>query len=87
MFDKVKKSLRMTSDHLDDEIRDYISAASLELKRIGVEKISEDDPLNLVAVKLYVKGRMDYSGEGDRYLANFEALAKSMALLGEYQDV
>lgn len=87
MFDKVKKSLRITSDHLDDEIRDYISAANLELKRIGVEKILEDDPLNLVAVKLYVKGRMDYAGEGDRYLANFEALAKSMALLGEYQDV
>ncbi len=86
MLEKVKKSLRITSDHLDNEIENLISAASLELKRIGVTKAEPSDPLVLVATTLYVKGRMDYSSEGDRYLKNFEVMAMAMALLEEYRN-
>lgn len=55
MLDFAKKCLRIRRDNtaFDDEVADLIAACKADLRKHGVVKISESDPLIKQAVKLY----------------------------------
>lgn len=77
-LERVKLALRISHDMLDSEINDNISAARLELKRVGVSDSfadSETDMLIVNAVKTYCLMRMAKS------IADAEGYARSW----EYQ--
>ncbi len=84
MKDKIKQSLRINHSKLDDEIDDFISACKADLRRIGVKKIDEKDPLILQAIKLFVKAQVDFEGQGERFTKAYEMLAQSLSLSGDY---
>ena len=55
MLDFAKRCLRIRRDNtaFDDEVADLIAACKADLRKHGVVKISESDPLIKQAVKLY----------------------------------
>ena len=57
MLDFAKKCLRIRRDNtaFDDEVADLIAACKADLRKHGVVKISESDPLIKQAVKLYAR--------------------------------
>lgn len=65
MLDFAKKCLRIRRDNtaFDDEVADLIAACKADLRKHGVVKISESDPLIKQAVKLYCKGNFGYGGD------------------------
>lgn len=71
----------------DDELTDLIAACKADLRKRGVVKTSDDDPLIKQAVKLYCKGNFGYSGsDAERYQKSYESLAVSLSLCGDYLE-
>ena len=71
----------------DDELTDLIAACKADLRKRGVVKISDDDPLIKQAVKLYCKGNFGYGGsDAERYQISYESLAVSLSLCGDYLE-
>lgn len=89
MLDFAKKCLRIRRDNtaFDDEVADLIAACKADLRKHGVVKISESDPLIKQAVKLYCKGNFGYSGDdAERFQKSYESLANSLSLCGDYLE-
>lgn len=84
MLEKIKKSLRIMHDGLDSDIQEHIDACKLDLQRVGIKKIKDDDFLIIQAVKLYVKWHLNYENESDRYMRAYEMLRNSLAMCGDY---
>lgn len=87
MLALVKKALRITHKQLDDVIQSDIDACLLDLKRVGILRIDEEDALIKKLVELYTKGEEDYQGKGDRYRAAYEKMRDAVSMCGEYNDV
>lgn len=87
MLALVKKALRITHKQLDDVIQSDIDACLLDLKRVGILRIDEEDALIKKLVELYIKGEEDYQGKGDRYKAAYEKMRDAVSMCGEYNDV
>lgn len=68
----------------DDELTDLIAACKADLRKRGVVKISDDDPLIKQAVKLYCKAQFGYGDDGDKYAKAYEYLKCALALSGDY---
>ena len=79
--------IRKTAKNLDTEIQQTIAACLLDLKRVGIAKISADDPLICQAAKLYLKGQFGFSDDSEKYLAAYEHLRDALSLSGEYTEV
>ena len=85
MLSKIKQSLRITHDALDDEIIDLIDAAKLDLSISGVQVIDDTDALILRAVTLYSKAHFGLSNEdSEKYLRGYTSLKIHLALCGDY---
>ena len=85
MLDFAKKCLRIRRDNtaFDDEVTDLIAACKADLRKHGVVKISESDPLIKQAIKLYCR----YSGDdAERFQKSYESLANSLSLCGDYLE-
>ena len=87
MLALVKKALRITHKQLDDVIQSDIDSCLLDLKRVGILRIDEEDALIKKLVELYTKGEEDYQGKGDRYRAAYEKMRDAVSMCGEYNDV
>lgn len=92
MLTEVKKSLRMTSDVLNDDISSNIDAALLDMRRVGIntENIKKEDPesydaLILSCVEFYCKWIYDFLQRGEEWHKAYERLRDSMARCGDYQ--
>lgn len=84
MFDRVKKSLRVSSTTFDAEIQDLINAAMLELNRCGVY-FHEPDELVVQAVIQFCKSRFGFDNkEAERFEETFYKMASSLSLSGDY---
>ena len=87
MLEKIKKSLRITTDELNEEIEDLIEAAKLDLSISGVEKIEDDDKLIIRAVTLYCKAQFGYDNpEADRFQQTYDSLKTHLSMSSDYID-
>lgn len=85
MIDKIRKSLRISTNKTDDEIQDLISACKLDLSIRGIKKIDEDNPLIFQAIKLYCKANFGLDNkDSEKYTKAYEGLRDSLSLCGEY---
>ena len=84
MLEKIKNSLRIKHNAIDEDIKEQIEACKLDLNRVGIKKINEDDALIIQVVKLYVKWHLNYEGEADRYMKAYELMRNGMSLDGDY---
>ena len=86
MLAKVKLSLRIKTDSLDDDIQDYINAGKKSIKISWVRVIEEDDPLINQALKIYCKAQIETDpNKSERYMQSFECLKQSLSLSSEYR--
>lgn len=83
MLAKIKTSLRIRHDVLDEDIQSDIDAARADLKLCGVVYAADDDPLIFNAVKLYCRALYsDDPNKGAEYLRRYAAL-KSCLMMAE----
>lgn len=79
--------IRRTATNLDTEIQQTIAACLLDLNRVGIAKISADDPLICQAARLYLKSQFSSGVEAERFLSAYEHLRDALSLSGEYTVV
>lgn len=91
MLKTVKKSLRITTSALDDEVSELIAACIADLRRVGIAtpkgrniNAGKVDPLILRAVILYAKANFGYDENSERYQKAYDALVVSLCLSGDY---
>ena len=76
---ELRRALRISNDRLDQEIRDTIDAAVLDLRTAGV--VSGDvDALTGMAVKLYAKWKFDFLGKGEQHHQAYESLKAVLSM-------
>ena len=86
LLNKVKTSLRISHNVLDDDVADTIDACLADLKVCGVIPQHDADPLILNAVKLFCKAAYtDDMGKAAAYQARYDAL-KSCLMMAEGYD-
>lgn len=85
MLEKVKESLRIKTDKLNNEINDLIEAAKMDLLISGVVNIVESDPLIIRAIILYCKANFGLDNdEADKYQSRYESLKIHLSLCTDY---
>lgn len=90
MLDKVKLSLRITSNYFDNEITDLIESARQDLVLSGVSsKLAKEqhniDPLIERAIILYCKANFGYdNSDADRLNHSYEMLKQHLSMAGDY---
>lgn len=82
--ESIRKSLRISHNALDDEIRGNLSACLLDLERVGVDRDNVSE-LTRKACDSYCKWQCDFQGKGEQYRKNYESLRDSMALCKLYR--
>lgn len=92
MITQVKKSLRMKSDVLNDDISSNINAALLDMSRVGIKTKGIDlnkpetyDALIFSCVEFYCKWIYDFLQRGEEWRAAYVQLRDSMARCGDYR--
>ena len=82
---KVKLSLRITHDKLDDDIRADIEACQADLRVAGVTHAAEADPLILNAIKLWCRSLYtDDTVKAAEYIKRYNALKATLMMAGGY---
>lgn len=84
MREKIKLSMRISHNQLDDDIQGNIDACLLDLKRVGVLNPDTTDALILKAVEMYCKWQYDFDGKGERYEKAYVNLRIGLGLCGDY---
>lgn len=85
MLDKIKKSLRISTSHFDDEINDLILAAERDLEISGVVKIDRMDPLIIRAVTVYCKANFGIDNpDSEKLQQSYVMLKQHLSLAGDY---
>lgn len=85
MFEKVKRSLRISADIFDEDIKDLIYAAKKDMELVGIKKLDETDPLIIRAITLYSKGHFYLENkESEKYLRSYELLKQHLSMAGDY---
>ena len=82
---KIKTSLRISHEKLDEDIAVDIDACLADLSVCGIIGPSEDDPLILNAIKLYCRSLYtDDTAKGAEYLRRYDAMKACLMMAGEY---
>ncbi|WP_286316174.1 head-tail connector protein [Romboutsia ilealis] len=86
MLEKVRASLRIKNNKFDEEIRDLIDSAFIDLKISGVNTVSkETDPLIIQAIKTYCKANFGLDNkDSEKYQKSYDSIKEHLALCGEY---
>lgn len=85
LLDKIRETLRITHNKLDNEIQDMIDACKNDMIISGISKIDEEDPLVLQAIKVYCKREYESDiNKRDRYDLAYDNIIKHMGLTKEY---
>ena len=80
---EIKKSMRISHDALDDDIKRNIDTCKLDLNIAGVYG-KDDDKLIVKACELYTKWQHDYQGKGEQFEKAYRNLKDALALCGDY---
>lgn len=75
-----RKSIRVSSNALDEQIEAEIKTALRKLSAAGCELVDDSDPLIIAAVVDYLRWQHNYEGDAVRYEDNFRKLADEIAL-------
>ena len=87
LLNKVKISLRISHNALDDDVADTIEACLADLKVCGVQNPDVTNPLILNAVKLYCKAAYtDDTGKAAAYQARYDALKSCLMMATGYRE-
>ena len=87
---KVKTSIRIKHNVLDEDVADNIDACLADLRKVGILESKLDtsagmDPLILHAVKLFCKAEYtDDPAKAARFREGYDGLKSSMMLTEEY---
>ncbi len=86
MFEAIKKAMRMSGNALDDEIKDNIETALLDMSRVGVVIEDAENPDRLVkkCVEFYCKAEMNYLDKSDEFKKRYEKLRDALSLCAKY---
>lgn len=88
MLEKIKLSMRIFHNVLDDDILSNVNACMLDLRRVGVSDdvtITEtENALVCKAAELFYKWQVDYNGKGDQYQRAYEKLRDALSLCESY---
>jgi len=76
--------LRRSSGNLDEEIRQTAAAAYLDMRNVGIARLSAEDPLIKQAVKLYLKAHFGYDDQPEKWEAAYERLKAALSLSSDY---
>lgn len=102
ILSKIKQSMRISHNRIDDDIISDVDTAKLDMTRLGIdvykrdadgniEKIYGEEVLkdNLVykCIEFFVKWQADYMGHGDKYEKAYKDLSASLSLSGKYIEV
>ena len=82
---EIRMRLRISTEDLDDEIRENIDAARLELSRAGVHE-DADDALTDKAVELFCKAQFNYMNKGEQFSQRFAELRNALAVTEKYRS-
>lgn len=68
-IEQIKKSMRITTSMLDDDIQRLIDTAEADLTGAGVTPppADEENPVYNYAIDMFVKAAMDYRGDAKFY--------------------
>ena len=68
-IDQIKKSMRITTSMLDDDIQRLINTAEADLAGAGVTppQAGDENPVYDYAIDMFVKSAMDYRGDAKFY--------------------
>ena len=83
--EQIRKKMRISHTHMDDDIADNIAAARIDMVRVGINP-DADDGLVDKALELYCKAQFDYLGKGEQFLNNYERLRDAMSMTAEYRE-
>lgn len=90
MLKKIKLSMRMFHNALDDDLNANIAACMLDLQRVGIAaniaKATSEDALINKAAELYCKWQSDYAGKGEQYEKAYTKLRDALSLCGDYTE-
>ena len=88
--EKIKKTLRIRHDSLDEEIEENIVTCLLLLQGVGISPSKAcrepEDKLIQKACELYCKWQFDFDGKGERFERAYEGLRDFVSLGGEYTN-
>lgn len=83
----VKKVLRVSSSHFDDEINSLIESARLDMVQSGIssEKAYSDDFLIKQTIVFYCKGNFGYDNpDAPRFIHAYEANLRKLSFASDY---
>lgn len=82
---KIKQSIRISHDKLDDDIRADIDACVADLRLVGITHADQTDPLIFNAIKLWCRSLYtDDTAKAAEYLKRYEALKSSLMMAEGY---
>lgn len=82
---KIKQSLRITHEKLDEDIKADIDACLFDLKLVGITNADETDPLIFNAIKLWCRSLYtDDTVKAAEYLKRYEALKACLMMAEGY---
>lgn len=82
---KVKQALRITTDYMDNELKDLISAAKADMRITGIKVISDSDELIIQAVKTYCRANFGLgNADSEKYQRSYDLLKNHLSLCSEY---
>lgn len=82
--EQVRKKMRISHTHMDDDISSNIEAAQLDMSRVGIN-MEVDDALMDKCIELYCKAQFDYLGKGEQFQENYEELRDAMSMAEAYK--
>lgn len=83
--EQIRKKMRISHTHMDDDIADNIVAARIDMIRVGIDP-DADDGLVDKALELYCKAQFDYLGKGEQFLKHYESLRDAMSMAEKYRE-
>lgn len=84
LLEKVKTSLRVTTDAFDDEISGLISAAIIDLNIAGVDNTETIDPALTEAIKTYCRVHFGSPDDYDRLKASYDEQKAQLSMSTGY---
>lgn len=85
LLEKVKKSLRLSHNKLDDDLLDEIEACLADLEVCGVVYAEPTDPLIVNAVKLFCRAaNADDTAKSAEWMRRYEALKSCLMMADGY---
>lgn len=89
LLNDVKKALRISSSHFDDELTILIESARLDMVQSGIsfDKAHSDDFLIKQTIVFYCKGHFGYDNqEADRFIAAYRNNLNKLSFVSDYRE-